>query len=138
MEENNSIVEMEDKYPLVKEEEQRTLFHEIAIAMDKGYKRVEKVIERLAHDTRTEQLKDDEGTRIGQRTHIHPQLLKWITEARHYENDMWKLGGGEIAQEAQKKQLEIKAKLIMKLLSADPDKRDEMVEKWKLSKSYKI
>ncbi len=138
MEENNSIVEQEKKYPLVKEEQERTLFHEIAIAMDKGYKRVEKVIERLAHDTRTEQLKDDEGTRIGQRTHIHPQLLKWITEARHYENDMWKLGGGEIAQEAQKKQLEIKAKLIMKLLAADPDKREEMVEKWKLSKSYKI
>jgi hypothetical protein len=137
MEENNAIVELEEKRALVKKEEERTLFHEIAIAMDKGYKRVQEVIDKLYEDTRTEDLEDDEGNHIGQRTHVHPQLLKWITEARHYENDMWKLGGGEIAQEAQKKQLEIKAKLIMKLLSADPDKRDEMVEKWKQSKSYK-
>jgi len=137
METKNEIVEKEKNYPLDKHSDKDTLLKNIALEMTKGYEMVQDVINKLLKDERIDQLIDEEGNIIGQKTYMHPQLLKWITEMRHFLDDMWKMGGGEIQQEAEKEKLKLQAKLIVKVLGVDPDKREEMLNKWKSSKSYK-
>ena len=131
MEQKTSIVEKEEKEPLVLYEEESTLAFDVGQEMKKGYDIVEDVIEKLLKDTRIEELVDSEGKVIGQRTHINPQLLPWMREARLTQNDMWKLLGGEVQQEAEKKALETKAKLILEMAKQKPEKFEEAFENWK-------
>ena len=131
MEQKTSIVEKEEKDSLVLYDDSTDLAFDVAIEMKKGYDIVNDVIGKLLEDTRIEELVDKEGERIGQRTHIHPQLLAWMREARLTENDIWKLAGGELQQEAEKKALETKAKLILQMAKSKPEEFEEAFENWK-------
>jgi len=137
MEENTSLAKKEDAQALAKTEEEGTLAFEVAVEMAKNHNKIMEVVEKLFNDIRVEVIEDDEGNKIGQRTHVPPQLIKWLREARMYENDMWKLGGGEIEQEHEKRKLEVKAKLIMTLIGTDPEEREKLMEQWKETVSFK-
>lgn len=137
MEENNQIVKTKENSDLDVLDRENTLSVEVAREMVKGFELIQQVVEKLKDDTRTEELKDDEDNVIGQRSYVNPQLLKWVQEARHYLGDMWKLGGGELQHEAEKKKMEIKANLIMKLLGKSQKERGEMIDQWKGSVSFK-
>ena len=137
MEENNAIVKTKESSPLDVLDEEITLSIDVTNEMQRGYDLVQEIIDKIYNDTRTDDVLNEDGEKIGQRTHLHPQLLKWMEEARKYQNDIWKLGGGELTHEAEKKKLEIKAQLLMKLLSKTKAEREEIVESWKQSVSFK-
>jgi len=134
---NNAIIKKEEISPLVLLNEERTLSIDVATEMSSGYNLVIDIIKLLQKDNRVDNVTDDDGNIIGTKTHIHPQLLKWVREARQTRNDIWKIGGGEIHQEAEKKKLEIKKQLIMKLLDTSPKEREKMMKKWKSNTSFK-
>ena len=137
MEENNAIVKTEENSPLAALNTETTLSVEVAREMLKGFELIQDIVDKLKSDTRTDELVDDEGKVVGQKSYVNPQLLKWVQEARRYLDNMWKLGGGELQHEAEKKKLEIKANLIMKLLGKSHKEREVMVEQWKQSASFK-
>lgn len=137
MEENKAIIKREENSPLAVLNTDNSLSVEVAREMVKGFELIQDIVDKLKQDTRTDELKDDEGKIIGQRSYVNPQLLKWVQEARHYLDNMWKLGGGELQHEAEKKKLEIKANLIMKLLSKSKKEQEGMIEQWKQSVSFK-
>jgi hypothetical protein len=131
MEQKTPIVEKEEIEPLVLYDESMSLAFDVAQEMKKGYDIVDDVIVKLLKDTRIEDIVDKEGKIIGQRTHIHPQLLAWMREARLTEIDIWKIAGGEVQQEAEKKALETKAKLILAMAKQKPEQFEEALENWK-------
>jgi len=131
MAQKTSKVEKETKGALTLYEETPTLAFDVAQEMKKGYDIVNDVIEKLLKDTRVEELKDEEGTVVGQKTHVNPQLLAWIREARLTKNDIWKLAGGEVQQDAEKIALETKAKIILEIAKVKPEKFEEALENWK-------
>jgi len=133
----DEIVKDQEKHPMVLLDGERTLAIDVATEMSHGYDLVMDIVDKLLGDTRIEDLKDDEGNLVGQRTHIHPQLLKWLREARLLRADIWKMTGGEIAQEVEKKKLEIKAKLIMQAIGSNPEEFESAKEKWMKSRSFK-
>lgn len=137
MEKNKAIVKLEEKSPFALLDKEHTLSVDVATEMGKGYNDIQEVLSLLKKDTRVEDVLDEDDQKIGQRTHIHPQLLKWHQEARHTMETMWKLGGGDIAQEAEKEKIKLKAKIIMEILTKSKGDRDEMVEKWKEVVSFK-
>lgn len=137
MEEKNAIVIKKEKTPLDMLDRENTLSIDVAAELVNSFDLVQEIMRKLSGDTRTEDVLDEDDHKIGQRTHVHPQLLKWHQEARHTLETMWKLGGGEIQHEAEKKKLEIKANLIMKLLGKSKKEREEMIEDWKSSVSFK-
>ena len=131
------IVLKDEKFPLDKPKKQRTLLDDVAEEINKKYSVVRGVIDRLMDDVWTEEIYDEDGTLVATKTHIHPQFLKWLREARMFCNDIWKISGGEVQQEGEKKVLELQAKLIMKAVGADPEKYKESLEKWKKTRSFK-
>ena len=137
MEENNAIVKAEQNLPLSSLDTKSNLSVEVAREMLKGFELIQDIVDKLKNDTRTDKIVDGEGEVVGTRSYVNPQLLKWVQEARRYLDNMWKLGGGELQHEAEKKKIEIKANLIMKLLGKSVKEREEMVEQWKSSTSFK-
>lgn len=112
-------------------DEQPTLSFDVAREMKKGYDIVNDVIEKLLKDTRVEEIKDGKGKIIGQRTHVNPQLLAWIRESRLTKNDIWKLSGGDVQQDAERLALQTKAKIILEIAKVKPEKFEEALENWK-------
>ena len=112
-------------------DEEPTLAFDVAQEMGKGYDIIKDVVEKLIKDTRVEELRDDDGSKVGQRTHVNPQLLPWVREARLLQNDIWKLTGGELQQEAEKKILETKAQIILEIMKQKPETYEEALENWK-------
>lgn len=137
MEENNAIIKKEESAPLAALDTESSLSIEVAREMLKGFELIQDIVDKLKSDTRTDELHDDEGKVIGHRSYVNPQLLKWVQEARRYLDNMWKLGGGELQHEAEKKKIEIKANLIMKLLGKSQKDREGMLEQWKQTASFK-
>lgn len=137
MTENTAIVKTKEKSPLDLLDREHTLSVDVAGEMSKGYNDIKEIIELLKKDTRVEDLLDEDDQKIGQRTHIHPQLLKWHQEARHTMETVWKLGGGDLTQEVEKEKIKLKAKLIMEILTRSKGERKEMIEKWKELVSFK-
>lgn len=137
MEENNTIIKREENKPLAVLSNDSSLSIEVAREMIKGFELIQEIVDKLKNEIRTDEIKDEDGEVVGQRSYINPQLLKWVQESRRYLDNMWKLGGGELEHEAEKKKIEIKANLIMKLLGKSKKDRDEMVEQWKQSVSFK-
>ncbi len=137
MEENNAIVKSKENSPLDSLNTESNLSVEVAREMLKGFELIQDIVDKLKNDTRTDKIVDGEGEVVGTRSYVNPQLLKWVQEARRYLDNMWKLGGGELQHEAEKKKIEIKANLIMKLLGKSVKEREEMVEQWKSSTSFK-
>lgn len=131
MEQKTSTEEKQEEDSLVVYEEPTTLAFDVATEMKKGYDIVTDVIVKLLEDTRIEEVVDRDGKVIGQRTHLHPQLLAWMREARLTENDIWKLAGGDIQQDAERIALETKAKLILEMAKQKPEKFEEALENWK-------
>lgn len=134
MAQKTSEEETEKVQPLAIYEEKPTLAFDVAREMKKGYDIVNEVIEKLLKDTRVEELTDNEGKVVGQRTHIHPQLLSWMREARLTKDDMWKLLGGDVQQDAERIALETKAKIILELAKVKPEKFEEALENWKANR----
>lgn len=130
MEENITVKE---KQSMVKP----SLSLDVAVEMRKTYGIVEDILEKLQKDTMIEDVIDDDGKKLGQKTHIHPQLLSWVKEARLFTQDMWKIGGGELEQEAQKMKLDLEAKLILKMVGKNRDEIEEAMEEWKKTRSFK-
>jgi len=137
MTENTAIVKSEEKSPLDLLNREHTLSVDVASEMGKGYNDIKEIIELLKKDTRVEDLLDENDQKIGQRTHIHHQLLKWHQEARHTMEAVWKLGGGDLTQEVEKQKIKLKARLIMEILMKSEGERGEMMEKWKELVSFK-
>ena len=137
MEENKAIIKTEEKSPLALLDNERTLSIDMATEMSKGYEDINEIIHLLKKDTRVDDILGEDDQKIGQRTHIHPQLLKWFTEGRHTKESMWKMGGGEIAQEAEKEKIKLKGRLIMEIIGKNPEEREEILSKWKQSISFK-
>ena len=137
MEENKAIVETKEKSPLALMDQKHTLSVDVASEMSKGYADIQEVIGLLKKDTRVDDVLDADDQKIGQRTHIHPQLLKWHQEARHTMESVWKLGGGYLTQEVEKQKIKLRAKLIMEILTKSKGERKEMMEKWKELVSFK-
>ena len=137
MDENKAITKKEEKSPLALIDSEHTLSVDVATEMGRGYTDINDIIELLKKDTRVEDLFDDDNNKIGQRTYIHHQLLKWYQEARHTIETMWKLGGGDIAHEAEKEKIKLRARLIMEILTKSKGEREEMMEKWKEVASFK-
>jgi len=133
MSKETMIVKKEKKSEIITYGTDDTIETDVASEMRKGYDLVLDVIEKLKLDTRVEKIKDESGETIGRRTYIHPQLLSWAREGRMFLDSMWKLGGGEMRQEVEKKALETKAKLILEMAKADPEKFNEALEQWKQS-----
>jgi len=131
MAQKTSKVENEEESSLTLYEEPPTLAFDVAQEMKKGYDIVNDVIDKLLKDTRVEELTDNEGKVVGQKTHINPQLLAWIRESRLTKNDIWKLAGGEVQQDAEKIALETKAKIILEIAKTKPEKFEEALENWK-------
>ena len=132
MDETKEIVPKEE-YEIVKKD----LSFDVSTKMREGFDLVEDVVMKLLKDTRIEEVRDEYNKVIGQRTHIHPQLLSWIKEGRLYTQDMWKMGGGELEQESEKIKLELKAKLVMKMIGKDKQKIQEALDEWKENRSFK-
>lgn len=137
MEENTAITKTQENTPLAVLNTDNSLSIEVAREMLKGFELIQDIVNKLKSDTRTDEIHDEGGEIIGHRSYVNPQLLKWVQEARRYLDNMWKLGGGELQHEAEKKKMEIKANLIMKLLGKSIKDREEMVEQWKQSASFK-
>jgi len=137
MEKNETIVKKENNDQIVVPGNKNTLTLQVATELAKTYEDIKDVIDLLKKDTRVEDLVDEDDKKIGQRTHVHPQLIKWNQEARHTLESVWKLGGGELAQAAEKKIIEIKANLIMNLLNKSKKDREELLKQWKKSVSFK-
>lgn len=134
MKENKAITKKKENDSLDLLDGERTLPIDVATEMSRGYDMVMDIINKLSSDTRVEEIMDDDGKIIGQRTHIHPQLIKWIEEARKMWLDIWKTGGGEIQQEVEKKKIEVKAKILMAMIGkSSEEERQEAFEKWKHS-----
>jgi len=131
------IMKKPEKSPLVKRTSKNTLLTNIAAEIRRKYSLIKSVIDRLMEDVYTEEIFDDDGNFIRKRTHVHPQLIKWMREARMFCNDIWKLSGGEIQQEGQKKAIEIQAKIVMNAIGDDPDLYKSKLEEWKKSRSFK-
>ena len=137
MSEKNSLTKCEEKFDIVKQEEENNLLNDVAIEMKKKYDLVNEIIEKLYNDTRTDDVVDVDDNPIGQRTQLHPQLLSWIREARLFQNDLWKLTGGEIQQEGQKKSIEVMAKIVLEGVSQNPEILKKRFEEWAKSRSFK-
>ena len=137
MEKNNAIVKSKEKSPLRMLDEEHTLSIDVATEMGKGYNDIKEIIEMLKKDTRVDDILDEDNQKIGQRTHINPQLLKWYQEARHTMETVWKIGGGDLTQEVEKEKIKLRAKVIMEILTKSKGEREEMVEKWKELVSFK-
>lgn len=129
---------MDEIVPKKKEEIMKpSLAFDVATEIRRGYDLVLDIIEKLDKDFSVEELKDDDGNVIGQRTHVHPQLLSWIKESRLYTQDMWKMGGGELEQEAEKLRLDLEAKIILKTVGKKRDEVIDALEEWKKDRSFK-
>ncbi len=137
MEDINAIVTQEEKSPLAMLEAAHSLTVDVATEMGKGYSDIQEIINLLKMDTRVDDVLDEDDKKIGQRTHVHPQLLKWYQEGRHTLETLWKLGGGDIIQEVEKEKIKMKAKIIMEVLGSSKGDREELMEKWKQAVSFK-
>jgi hypothetical protein len=137
MEENKAIIIQEEKSQLAFLDSEPSLALDMATELGKGYEDIKDLIVLLGKDTRVDDILGEDDQKVGQRTHIHPQLLKWYQEARHTIESMWKMGGGEIAQEAEKEKIKLKGKLIMEIIGKNPQQREEILEKWKQVVSFK-
>lgn len=137
MSENNTLSKIDDNLPTVKPEEKNTLLTDVAVEMNKKYQLVDKIITKLLSDTRQSEIIDEMGNVIGQSTHLHPQLLNWIRESRLFQETMWKLHGGEIEQEGQKKSIEVMAKLVLAAVSQNPDELNVRFKEWTKNRSFK-
>lgn len=126
-------IQVKEKQPLVKP----SITFDVAVEMRKMYSIVEDILAKLQKDTIIEDLEDDDGKTIGQRTHIHPQLLSWVKEGRLFTQDMWKMGGGELEQEAEKMRLDLEAKMILKMVGKNRQEIKDAMEEWKKSRSFK-
>ncbi|MHA1748703.1 MAG: hypothetical protein ACTSYF_08720 [Promethearchaeota archaeon] len=118
-------------------ERTNTLIKSVASEMAKKLIDIDEIINMLKKDTWIEEIRDSDGNVIGQRTHLHPQLLSWYKEGRSTLETIFKLSGGEVSQEAEKQKIKLKAKLIMELVGKPEKERKELIEKWKASTSFK-
>lgn len=114
-----------------------SLAFDVASEMRKGHDFVVDIIDKLHKDFHVEEIYDDDGNKIGQKTHIHPQLLNWVKEERLYTQDMWKMGGGELEQEAEKMRLDLEAKMILKMVGKNRKEIKKAMEDWKKTASFK-
>ena len=138
MSKNNSIVKTSETKETLTKPQESTLLIDVASEMSKGYDLIQDIIMKLMEDYSVEEIEDENGNVIGKRTHIHPQLINWVREARMTRQDLWKVSGGEIQQEAEKKKLEIKAKLILQAVGkSSKDLINEAMKEWKQSRSFK-
>jgi len=137
MSEKKDLTKLEPLEAIVLKEEDNTLLSEVAVEMNKKYNLVDEIIEMLLGDTRQIPIKDEDGIVLGQRTQLHPQLLSWIKEARLFQIDLWKLRGGDIVQEGQKKGIEVAAKILLEGISQNPEMLKEKFEEWTKNRSFK-
>lgn len=137
MSEKKSLTKFEESFDIVPQKEEINLLNDVAVEMKKKYDLVNEIIGMLYGDTRQEDVLDSNDNIIGQRTHLHPQLLSWMREARQFIDDLWKLNGGEIKQEGQKETIKLGAKILLEGLSQNPDILKEKAKEWAKNRSFK-
>lgn len=91
--------------------EQSTLPIDVASTWTQGFLYINKILEMVDKDTFTEKFLDETGEER-RRTHIHPLLLPIIQERRRLIDQVWKISGGEIMNEAKKSIVKSFAKQI--------------------------
>lgn len=136
MSELKALTKIEETLEIVTKSEGNTIINDVAVELNEKYNLVDEIIGKLLGDTRQIPVKDEDEIVIGQRTQLHPQLLSWMKEARLFQIDLWKIRGGEIEQEGQKKQIEVAAKILLEGLSQNPEFIKEKFEEWK-NRSFK-
>ncbi len=81
--------------------EQSTLPIDVASTWTQGFLYINKILEMVDKDTFVETFLSETG-RERQQTHIHPLLLPMLQERRRMIEQVWKISGGEIMNEAKK------------------------------------
>ena len=126
----NDIIKKEDNFSINK----RTIIDDISSQMAKNILNIKDFIEMMSKDTYVEEDVDEYG-RIIRKTIVNPMLLPWVRELRMYLKDMWKIAGGEIAQEEEKEKIKIQGKLILEAVnSMSPEELSEKFKEWKQMK----
>lgn len=137
MSEKNTLSKIEETFDIINLEEENTLLNDVASEMHEKYKLVNEIIDMLYRDTRQTDVTDEDGFVIGQRTHLHPQLLSWMKEARLFQDDLWKLTGGEIKQEGQKQTIQLMTKIVLEGISQNPEFLQKKFKEWTENRSFK-
>lgn len=91
--------------------EQSTLPIDVASTWTQGFLYINKILEMVDKDTFVEDYLDEAGNTRRQ-THIHPLLLPMLQERRRMIEQVWKISGGEIMNEAKKSVVKSFAKQI--------------------------
>jgi hypothetical protein len=81
--------------------EQSTLPIDVASTWTQGFLYINKILEMIDKDTFVETYLDETGE-ARRRTSIHPLLLPMLQERRRMIEQVWKISGGEIMNEAKK------------------------------------
>jgi len=81
--------------------EQSTLPIDVAATWTQGFLYIHKILDMIDKDTYVEHFIDDNDIER-RRTHIHPLLLPLLQERRKMIEQVWKISGGEIMNEAKK------------------------------------
>lgn len=81
--------------------EQSTLPIDVASTWTQGFLYINKILEMIDKDTFVETFLDETG-KDRRQTHIHPLLLPMLQERRRMIEQVWKISGGEIMNEAKK------------------------------------
>jgi hypothetical protein len=81
--------------------EQSTLPIDVAATWTQGFLYINKLLDMINKDTFVETYLDETGVTRRQ-THIHPLLLPLLQERRRSIEQVWKISGGEIINEAKK------------------------------------
>ena len=80
---------------------QSTLPIDVASTWTQGFLYINKILEMIDKDTFVETFLDETG-KDRRQTHIHPLLLPMMQERRRMIEQVWKISGGEIMNEAKK------------------------------------
>lgn len=91
--------------------DQSTLPIDVASTWTQGFLYINKILEMVDKDTFVESFLDETG-KARRRTHIHPLLLPMLQERRRMIEQVWKISGGEIMNEAKKSVVKSFAKQI--------------------------
>ena len=105
--------------------EQSTLPIDVAATWTQGFLYIHKILDMIDKDTYVETYLDETGATRRQ-THVHPLLLPLLQERRRMIEQVWKISGGEIMNEAKKSVVKSFAKqLYESQLSKSKDKYEQ-------------
>lgn len=81
--------------------EQSNLPIDVASTWTQGFLYINKILEKIDKDTHIEDYVDNTGI-VRRKTVIHPLLLPMLQERRKLLDQVWKISGGELMNEARK------------------------------------